>query len=463
MCGIFGAVSSGVQHPGEFYPFLSKVFVESERRGRDASGFAAKIGNRFLTDKDSCDAKSFTELSKVWRSIRTDGQISLIGHTRAATNGSPSNNKNNHPFHSRRYSMAHNGGIWSFEYIAKQNGFNLETDCDSELILHFLEDEKTAREGVIKTLSELEATSMMAVCFLDKETNIVHIFREKSAPTCVVYIERWNTVVFASTLQIIMDAASEIFGDWTKARDELRPIMSTNFPENTHLQLLPDGSWKHEDIKDAIDTNYDYAYEYTNVMWGNVYSGGQSKYERDKKKTKGDVVNDSNDAYFNSDTPTGDGIVSYLRCIECAGALDDEHYRGEIFEVGSSFMCRPCYIGDEEEVGSTSSPPADFESRQAIINQTRDMLPISMRLGIGNNPEQWQQIVDSIERERAIKEDYQLDDFATGSYISLVDTSRSEKLDRWKNMTLKRMFDMDDGEYLAYHTSIKDAIESVNV
>lgn len=187
MCGILGFVSDKIQHPAEAHKFMGALLDKSKIRGKDASGFAAKADSILLTDKHPIAADDFVRLSKAFRDLRHRSSVSMIGHTRAATNGDPRRNKNNHPFHGPRYSIVHNGGIMCFRDIAKYHGFNLETACDSEVILHCLEERDSIREGIINAFNKLDATGWMAVAALDRESGDIHLFRNSHQP-CVIML-----------------------------------------------------------------------------------------------------------------------------------------------------------------------------------------------------------------------------------------------------------------------------------
>jgi len=286
MCGIFGVVSPEIHQPGEFYHFLGNLFIESQRRGTDASGFAALCNNEFVTDKRDISALDFTKLSKVWRSIKRGGAISLIGHTRAATAGSPSYNANNHPFHGPRYSIAHNGGVSSHRKIANDFKFDLKTSCDSELILHFLESKGTMRDGILETLNWLDLVSMMAVCTLDRETGVVHLFSEKSGPISIWRFPIWNAVVFASSARIIQDAASDVLGSDAEAQMVSDMVFGQMAPDYNHIKIYPNGQIVDDDLNGSLDIKDRYCY--STSPYGSFYNydawhDGTSMFEDSSK------------------------------------------------------------------------------------------------------------------------------------------------------------------------------------
>lgn len=491
MCGVLGAVSPEIRQPGEFYQFLSNLFIASEIRGRDASGFAALCNKEFITDKRDVRAHDLTHLSKNWRSIRRGGAISLIGHTRAATNGDPKYNANNHPFHGPRYSMVHNGGVSLFRTIARDFNFKLKTSCDSELILHFLESKDKIRDGIIETLNWLDPVSMMAVCTLDRETGIVHLFCERSGPMVVVKFKRWNATVFASNIRIIQSAMSETTGSKTNNHLYGNLVYGQYAPDYTHIQILPDGSIKDENLEGILKIESTYAYSNHHHMMGwdiGVFNGGTSKFERESetggsnKTIAGDVPREDSELENSLDS---------FRCVRCKKDIRDAAYRGAIHETGPGHMCAPCYLCwdgrplDEdsssnidildhlrqmadadseitERYGSGASNTTDSpETRGEFINKMRKLFPIELRIGLGEDIAYWGRIAEAVEKERTPIEDYDLDSYKLQQFFNCEALSNDEKVKCWTDMTLAKMKEMDDGEYLSYYNLIYDALNVV--
>ena len=203
MCGIFGFISSGITHPGEFRRFANLLAEESAQRGQDATGFAGFANGEFLTDKRPIASKYFTHISPTWRKAITSEKIALIGHTRHGTSGNKMNNKNNHPFHGPRFSVLHNGIVQAHEEIADAAKFKLQTHCDSELFIHFLNQPKPIEENVADIFAVLDDVASMALAIIDRETGNVYVTRNNGNPAAFARIKRWNVLAFASTPTIL--------------------------------------------------------------------------------------------------------------------------------------------------------------------------------------------------------------------------------------------------------------------
>lgn len=206
MCGIFGAIVNNPLRDAEFRRFMACLGGAAETRGKDASGFAAVSGPDFFTDKAPIKGYQLSTLSTAWRNATYRPSYSFIGHTRMATSGRPSVNTNNHPFHSKKWSLVHNGIISNFKEVAEKHNLDLKTECDSEVLLHIFNKEATPIEGATAIYDKVGMWGALGIAALDRETGDVHLFRTMSIPIVYATVNRWNAVVFASTKEIVMDA-----------------------------------------------------------------------------------------------------------------------------------------------------------------------------------------------------------------------------------------------------------------
>lgn len=207
MCGIFGIITRKGPRQAELRRFVNGLAVSTQVRGKDASGFAAKAGEEIYTDKAPECMQDFVRKSLEWRWITYQPEFSLIGHTRMATSGSPKDNKNNHPFHSARYSLVHNGIISRHRQIAEANNLNLKTDCDSEVLIHLFNKENPV-DGAREIFKKVGSLGSFAVAVLDKHDGSLFLMRSMSMPLYYGYVKRWDSFVFASTNDIVKEAAT---------------------------------------------------------------------------------------------------------------------------------------------------------------------------------------------------------------------------------------------------------------
>jgi len=439
MCGIVGVMSDGVKQPAEFYEFMSNLLYEAEIRGRDATGFAAIADGEFVTDKLDVDAESFVRLSKAWRDLHGSRRISMIAHTRAATNGSPKDNKNNHPFHGPRYSMIHNGGIWGHYETAKQLGFSLETKCDSEVILHLLESEDNDRSGIIKVYNELDYKGWFAVSFLNRETGDINLFRERQTPCIVVKIARWNAIVFASTYDIINSAMDPILGGYAHARSFMKPVFDKEeMDDESHIRLCTKTNRAYSDDLRA-EINYVIPKKKVQLSSSdiNTFSGGESTWDDD-----------------DNDSSSSEGS----RCIECFKNI--ESCRGAMYEVGADFMCSSCYDFPPSRPTSPSSRAEqmrrlDAEEDTEILETIMTILPKQLVSAYKD----MQTILNRILAHREVLDDSELSDADAEAYLWQSGQDLDYKINTWSDMTLLKVLNMSHGEYLAYTETIEEALD----
>jgi predicted glutamine amidotransferase len=451
MCGIFGFVSPQIERPGEFNQFATRLFSEAQSRGTDASGFAAFTdGKNFLIDKRPFPAEFFTKLSKEWRNLRHARSVNLIGHTRAATSGDPKYNQNNHPFHGARYVVAHNGWVSAHRQVAEMNGIHLKTDCDSEVILHFLESKPTIRQGIIEAFNNLDDLAVMAVCVLDKTTGEVHLFRNSGSPCVVMQFKRWNATVFASTPRIIIDAAVNIVDKWGSISNHATLYYGNEMPIYSHVVIKPNGEVETTDLRSQLDiVKYkrstpahwlmdDYGYGDNDFS---VFRGmSQASIDRLRQIAMADAKETSTPASSLEET-ANDG----WSCAACDKPLaisqvsyPDPQNRSET----RRYICETCYrkaAADKDPVGVST------DARRRVLHM---ILPASL-ITDGS-------AIDTICNWREPVLDHDMDDVDQATYIRVSEAPTERKIQMWEDMNYNKLLNLSDGEYLAYIDFIRN-------
>ena len=139
MCGIVAYLGNK-----EAYPILIEGLRRLEYRGYDSSGVALLNGDMTIIKKQGkvadleAHAANFEKLDKYSMGM---------AHTRWATHGAP-NDVNAHPHKSNsgKLSIIHNGIIENYASIKEvliERGHTFETDTDTEVLIHFIEEIKT--------------------------------------------------------------------------------------------------------------------------------------------------------------------------------------------------------------------------------------------------------------------------------------------------------------------------------
>lgn len=195
MCGIAGYIGPSKNNEISF-ELLSKIFQQNESRGIDASGFWGfdSSQQKVYTYKEPTRSSNFIK-QDFWKSL-TDNQFDIIvTHARGASKGygDPLDNRNNHPFLSENNAIAliHNGRIEEHEYAALKEKYQLETNCDSEILLRLFECESdyelNYQESRLESLHEIFSSinhGHMAVAIgeIYKDTSNLWLFRNRHRP-----------------------------------------------------------------------------------------------------------------------------------------------------------------------------------------------------------------------------------------------------------------------------------------
>lgn len=177
MCGIFGVITKGGNLSGkEIERAIEKLFLFSETRGKEASGFAVKAGSSIKVHKAAQGAAQMMSsemYSKyVEHSIRdfkqSQSAFAMIGHTRLATNGIQAIPNNNQPVACSGCVAIHNGiivnveDLWeSYPQLARTS--QVDTELIPALFAHFSEQGQTIDEAVRSVFDECKGAISTAM------------------------------------------------------------------------------------------------------------------------------------------------------------------------------------------------------------------------------------------------------------------------------------------------------------
>lgn len=196
MCGIFGRVGQGDPYS------LKHLALLSQSRGTDAAGFAwVQGGTVKFTKRQGSMLKLLKRLPR--RALRSSA---VIGHTRLATSGHPSDNVNNHPHVGRKWVIVHNGVITNAER------FNRIGACDSEAILSALEKQPT--QDAVKAIKGAvdKLTGFWACAAIHVPTGAVYVWCDSIGMVWTGKLA--GAMVFASERQFLQsvyhDKVSEV-------------------------------------------------------------------------------------------------------------------------------------------------------------------------------------------------------------------------------------------------------------
>lgn len=195
MCGIVGAIGTGIDTS-----LLHSIFLESEDRGKHATGFWFPDIGIVKAPKPAIDF--LNENAEAFMQGATESQI-FLGHTRHATHGRPENNFNSQPLESENWIMVHNGVVATMKDM---KDYPYKSDSDTENLLAYIE-----HFGIEEGLSY--CSSGAAILFINKaKEDELYLWRTYSQPIRLGYDMDNETIYICSENKFI----------WTALEPELK-------------------------------------------------------------------------------------------------------------------------------------------------------------------------------------------------------------------------------------------------
>jgi len=242
MCGIIGMMGyTKEDHWKKTHKLMQTLLVKSETRGMDATGFVAltdpydRASKQYLvSDKAPVNSSRFVAENHHWRSLQHKRCSMILGHVRAATHGSPTENHNNHPHVSGSLYMVHNGIVPNYREIADRYILRLRSECDSEVLLRLVEVAKHPILGMASCLRERPG----AIVVYDAHHGVLYLGRDESRQLWVMRLRGERRWFFGSTSEILIESLKAAWGEDALADIEiLMPI-----PAMTVLTLTASGA-----------------------------------------------------------------------------------------------------------------------------------------------------------------------------------------------------------------------------
>ncbi|NOZ66441.1 MAG: glutamine--fructose-6-phosphate transaminase (isomerizing), partial [Alphaproteobacteria bacterium] len=185
MCGIIGIIGQN-----EVTTRILDGLRRLEYRGYDSAGIATLFDGCKI-DRRRAEGK-LKNLEKLLHSDGLPGEVG-IGHTRWATHGAPTV-ENAHPHQTEKVAVVHNGIIENFRELRDEltgKGHNLETETDTEVIVHlitdFLDQGLGPREAAAAALKHLDGAFALAIIFEGEHELLIGA--RKGSPLVVGYGE----------------------------------------------------------------------------------------------------------------------------------------------------------------------------------------------------------------------------------------------------------------------------------
>lgn len=267
MCSIVGAagpihqLSHKLQE--EFHEFLSCLFSMAEVRGRDAAGFWVWRDDHYVFEKRPIPAEDLIKRSPRWKSLRYHPGSLYLLHTRAATEGDPNDNVNNHPHIGSHSVMVHNGCIFNFEAIVKKYNLQLGSDCDSEVLVRLVENKDGVEDGLkhmFQATYENTGTASIAVAVVDRrEPNKILCTRNHGNPLYLYRSKKFNCTFFVSTEQIFELALELLYG--VKTPDVIEATVENVTPYHLYELDGATGNWSSKFLTQVYTKTYGPQYQ----------------------------------------------------------------------------------------------------------------------------------------------------------------------------------------------------------
>lgn len=207
MCAIFGFVNyKQALSRSDMKWLINRLSVESEVRGKDATGIAYVKRGELKVFKRAKPAHRV-------RLYAPDDTVILTGHTRMTTQGNAKYNYNNHPFTGKTvdgaFALCHNGILYNDDELAKSENLpKNKIETDSYVAAQLIE-----KYGKLdfKTVAEMaEAVQGTFVFTILSDKNKLFIAKGDN-PLCLIHYKQLGLYVYTSTYEIMKNVLKESF------------------------------------------------------------------------------------------------------------------------------------------------------------------------------------------------------------------------------------------------------------
>ena len=240
MCGIFGLLTNKCSNYSNktIKKIIDTLFILSESRGKEASGFAIKKDNKIFVFKQPIPASKLIKLKKYTELIQqslsngeniidnkgTSNSLAIMGHSRLVTSGTQDLNVNNQPVIKDGAVAIHNGIIVNDDELWKRfTNIRRIYEVDTEVLLSMLQmfrkEEKSIIVATQETFFHIEGSASIGVLFNDNNqlllatnTGSLYIALNQSKTLCAFASEKYilSQLISDRTLKKIWDGSTII-------------------------------------------------------------------------------------------------------------------------------------------------------------------------------------------------------------------------------------------------------------
>lgn len=261
MCGLFGFVDYGhTLSMKQKNRLLSALATASEVRGKDATGIAYNAVGSLHTYKLPIPGR--------WMRFKVPSEACVVmGHTRAATQGSAKKNRNNHPFvgqaGGQAFALSHNGVLFNDYDLRKEFGLpHSKIETDSYVAVQLLERKGSLSMDSLRSVAELVRGSF-TFSLLDRQ-NSLYIIKGDS-PLYLMHFPKRKLYIYASTKEIMQQALERV---------HLTGGVEIPVDSGEILKLSPDGSILRDRFDDSalmVGPLYNWRRWYEPYSWSQGY------------------------------------------------------------------------------------------------------------------------------------------------------------------------------------------------
>lgn len=224
MCGILGITfldSAIKEQSGMVKYVLRGLLSESASRGRNATGIAVIQEKDIVVVKEPVSAHQLigsSEFNTACSGYINENTISILGHCRLKTKGTPRIRHNNHPIIANNVIGVHNGMIVNddvlFEkYKKKCKSFKRKAEVDSEIIFRLVDYFTHVKNRGIATAIDKATFALKGsyACAMVDRTRpyMLWLFRDIN-PIYIYHYPKSGVIVFASSKYFIDKAVDDV-------------------------------------------------------------------------------------------------------------------------------------------------------------------------------------------------------------------------------------------------------------